>query len=581
MKIKIFTFGVSLYFCIVSCINASQEIHETQKQSIRKQGIHIEYTNFESNVVIFDVIREGRIIKTIRHRITLEQKKELNKKIIEQFYANQFDTIKISKDNLCIHLPNNNKTTVSYNKGIFWCNSNLSLEQFSANLKNYLNKCLKGPTRELLRRTFQDRAALNPNIDPYENRGRTVSEFQPMMENCYVIGIHVPELKGIIDITEVPSENDRRNSVRNYQSTLTIKATANLLIYKLDNNEFVEYHNFENNNECQRPLIIKTDDIKETVDYEILNNNDPVFDTIFNELSVALGASSMRMSQCCFPIGIVVKKVEGTFFESRGVPDIRIDAPVYIKSRKDGEDVFTGWGKTLNVASSYGDPFQENSYRLISGTAAERDLGVVHPWLGIAGYVSLGYDESGGNIDSNEYYKKLQFGTYGDLGYVSNKKIFSEWWIEIGCSYGFSGEYFSDVETKIEFDAEYYALNFNIHKRLYLSPIGLYNIFVAPGAGVEYRRTSVSGKYLDKETDNFIAKAIVNVGYNFSPDHELFLSFAFNKVFEDSFANYEGKDKEFNENVADDSGLVIQIGYAFHFSVISGGFWNQQYNTTP
>jgi len=590
MKIKIFSISVCLYFSITSLINASQEminasqritnpiydIHETQKQSIRKQGIHIEYTNFESNFVSFDVRQDGRFIKTIKHKIHLNQKKDLNKRIIEQFFANQFDTIKITKDNLFIVLPNN-QDKVPYNNGIFWCNSNLTLEHYSANLKNYLNKCLTTSTQTLLEVSLQKRSALNPNIDKYENRGLTDSELQPMMENCYAIGIHVPELKGAIDIKEVTSENGEKNPVRKYQSKLSIVATANLLIYRLDNNlkQFVEYHS--ENVECsQFPLIIETDSIEETVDYKILNKNNSVFDTIFNELSIALGASSMRLSQSCFPIGMVITKVKGTILESRGIPDIRIDAPFYVRSRIDGVDKYTGWGKTRSVASIHGDPLQVNKYRLISGKAKERSLGEVHPWMGIAGYVAIGHDESGGKSDLNENYKKIQFGTYGDLGYVLNQKSFSEWWIEIGGSYGYCGLSLEDED----FDVKYYALNFNIYKRLYLSPIGLYNFFVAPGAGVEYRRTNIIRKYSDVETDNLIAKAIVNVGYSFSPDHELFLSFGYNEVF-NGFGDYEGEDKILNESVADDSGLVIQFGYAFYLSKIAGGIWNPQYNTTP
>jgi hypothetical protein len=68
-----------LYFGIVSLISASQEINETQMEPIRKAGIHIEYTNFESNFVIFDVRQKAQTIRTIKHRLNLNQKKRKGK----------------------------------------------------------------------------------------------------------------------------------------------------------------------------------------------------------------------------------------------------------------------------------------------------------------------------------------------------------------------------------------------------------------------------------------------------------------------------------------------------------------------
>lgn len=79
MKTKIISFSVCLYFGIVSLISASQEINETQMEPIRKAGIHIEYTNFESNFVIFDVRQKAQTIRTIKHRLNLNQKKRKGK----------------------------------------------------------------------------------------------------------------------------------------------------------------------------------------------------------------------------------------------------------------------------------------------------------------------------------------------------------------------------------------------------------------------------------------------------------------------------------------------------------------------
>jgi len=549
-KCNVFFLCIYLYLAIIPISFASQEVHESQRHSVRKSGVHIEYTNFESNYVSFDVKYNSRIINTIKYKIYPKQKKYINKKIIETFLSNEFDRIRIIKNKLILYLPDGKKkVSVSYNGGIYWDKPKQTLEKFSSQLNTYLNERIQGPAKKLLIKSLPYRDRYGNKIDRIDNRGLSASELKELMETCYAFGIHVPKLKGVINIDEIKktyTKNGVKQTRTYYKSTMEIDAEARLLIYYLDinTNQFVLYTTKYTTN----PIILGSGSISESKEYNNKTYNDrKLFENCLEKFANALAANALYCSQREFLSCFSIEDVQGFTFFSKGMPNIRMDAPINVKKYIDADIVFSGWGKARHVSVNIDDETQKNNYQLIGGKVEEKDLGCVHPWTGVFSYGTIGKDDSGGS------FSKLQIGSYLDLGYAANQKLLSEIWFDSALIYGF-GEFGTD-EVTLDLDATYYAVNFNVYKRLYLSPLSIY---IAPGLGFEYRRTMISYYSEEYETNSMIAKAIVNAGYNISPDQELFISMAYNKLF--------------NEDDLDDSGLVIQCGFAFHTPVI-GGLW--------
>jgi len=567
MNNKILLLSICLCFGVISFAIADQEVHKSQMQSVRKSGIHIEYTNFESDYVTFDVKFKSRIIDTFQQKITLEQKRRINEQIILRFLENQFDRIRITKNELIFILPDGKKTkNVPYNRGIYWPKSNLSFEKYITTLRTYLNSRLNKSVKRLLIESFPDRSKYNPNkTDKHDNRGLTPSEIKPLMETCYAFGIHVPALNGTINIEEKKDTyevNGVEKTIIRYKTKMEINTIAKLIIYHFDvnSNQFVRL--VEKELQCGElesgPVFEQKecDGKREYKDREF-------FDKWFLTISKDFGMKSLHKSQCLFPIEIIFESLKGSTLTSQGKPDIRIDAPVHVLTTEDGDDIITGWAKTRKHSFNIDDPTQHNEYQLISGRAEPRDKGKVHPWTGIFAYGALGIDESGGS------FKKIQIGSYMDLGYLANKESLSEIWLDTAVSYGF-GDFVQEAIT-FDIDSMYYSASFNIYKRFYISPLSLY---VAPGIGVEYRRTRKrlpeiyeirlendyeTEKYY--ESDSWAAKAVINAGYNFSPNTELFFSVAYNKLFDVSGFEKDPNDSHLEDR---DMGMVIQCGLAFH-----------------
>ncbi len=316
----------------------------------------------------------------------------------------------------------------------------------------------------------------------------------------------------------------KKKHVHLYTTSVVSKASVELEIYKFDpeKNIYVPYKKLHESGLASHtetfPFIPATLlHIKEVVDRTVL-------------LAVKATALNLRMKlkrDDNFAIFTVVENVKGAEAKAKiGIlEDLRIDAPYIAIRNINGERKKVGLLKAVDVADNCKKD-AESGFRIINGSVEKGDIIREYPWSGI--FLDLGYGRYPYVISEDQIWEgDLSLNTFiiglkGDMGYITNRKVWKEVWTYMNLYLGFG-----KAKTRIKTLNKSFETGFSIGadmgvgKRIYLFKSGIYTEPSLTFLFRSYRMESLQGDELDISTLSFVGS--LEFGYTPSPDSEIFL----------------------------------------------------------
>jgi len=309
-----------------------------------------------------------------------------------------------------------------------------------------------------------------------------------------------------------------------------------------------------------------------------------VFATIIKEAMANLRVQIKQDRQ--FQVKAPIIQVDGNSL-TLGIgcqQDIRTDHPFNIERVVDGEIEHIGFAKIRdrgNNCLSLSENLRENSIAsAITGSYELYDLAFEQPWSGVFYSQSVGFEDATFSLDQQSIgggnRKFLTFSIVGDLGYILDSSILSEIWFDLSFGGGLMDNLYLDKFHNIEITAKQFAIsNFSLFKRFYLGSIGFYTDF-----GLKSGSKIYSYEYKDKNKnidttltfENLIIDPFLRLGYNFSPNFELFgnVGYSIPLSTKYEFQDKVEKDPFLNGDLTTFSGINLSFGFLIHMNFIGG-----------
>jgi|GEM_PF-3689899 len=374
----------------------------------------------------------------------------------------------------------------------------------------------------------------------------TMSEAEWLKNSGFAFALYFGELKGSVTIQEKRMPLPTGGSKKVYLTNIEFTDGFTLFVYKFMNGKFSKYSEIsikdEKKNDLMGSLLSQYGlgsgmGIPATSKPTLSDSKEKILDT-FNNVSKEsmITLNNLLKEDKAFKIISPLTNVQGddSILSIGCQEDIRIDHPFIIERNIDGKSTALGFIKIRksgnNCQSLPLEKRENSSATAISGKFENGDLALEHPWTGVFGVLKAGMDTSSLELDGKDVKGgNSMFGTISirsDLGYVTNVSALSEMWLDFGFGYGVG----DDIDlTKTEEpdieqifpNAKTMIFNLSLAKRLYFGHSAIYTDL---GIGGSYTNSIFDFNDGAKQftVASVIADPFVRLGYNFSPNIELF-----------------------------------------------------------
>ena len=456
-----------------------------------------------------------------------------SKALLKELNGKRYDSLKIMKGKLAIKTIFENIEIDSNVKNFSYDYGNES--DFKNKVKSYLNNNISPLMLRLLEKT-NDARYKEMSDKEQETFLSTIAKeesvplhfIKKLMNSAYVFAFHANKIKGSVSINQEERENKKKKKYLVYDTSISVKSEISLIIFHFDSekNQFKHYSTVKG----QKHSGGSSQDFRK---YPTKEKTTRDFNKAFGKIAKPSGSNinyKLKKDEN-FVIFATVDQLKDYDIKSRigEIEDLRIDAPYNIFQYQDGKRKEVGWIKARSVASekSYKKDYANyySDFDLINGSVEIKDQIKEHPWLGgflyigaVTNTISIneidGKSESGGGT-----YTGLNLGIKLDMGYVLNKKSFSERWLELNLNFGIGGDDIT-LNNNVYSDTTAITLGLDIVQRKNLKSYGWYWGYKY-GIGI----ASLSGKD-SSENELSVSAPTINLGLQFgflpSPKREYF-----------------------------------------------------------
>ncbi|MDX2471795.1 MAG: hypothetical protein QNL04_14590 [SAR324 cluster bacterium] len=487
--------------------------------------------------------------KTLEINSSLEKK--LNNIYLEKLVSSRFDKVVLAKDQVVITTAQGG--TISKSAGGL---PNFSFEtgsykQFKGKVEDFLGG-LNSPMQELLAAAkdaryaeMSDREKESFAVQKAKTLDMPVEFIEKLMNSSYVFALYLPKVRSSATITQVGRTMNGYVVGYSYVTRVNSPTRPKLLIYNYKAPEgdgkgkFVYYDTVDGDSghyseSVSRPFRPSLRDI----------------DFIFpRALLGSVNSSAKNLKQNLIKddlFAIVTPVTQASLFSLSAnigtLEDLRIDAPYRIKQTNAEEGVIgTGFAKARRVfknkykGNGKGEktqPVGDSQFDIVQGYGSMISSLQEHPWSGTFLYLGLdsvdyglteinGLEVTGGNELS-----AVRFGMNVDLGYTFNDAKLSETWFDASLFFGGGSDYAMVGDTQASTTPSFGGLAFDMYKRFYIGPTGVY---VSPFAGLAYYSSSYDVESIygyDNALDitSLILDVGVKTGLNLGPDWEIYFT---------------------------------------------------------
>ena len=487
--------------------------------------------------------------KTLKIDSVME--KRINNIYLEKLVSSRFDKVVLSKNQVIITTAKGGKISKSAGGLPNFSFETGSYTKFKGKVEDFLTG-LNEPMQELLAAAKDARYAEMSDqekesfaVQKAKTLDMPVEFIEKLMNSSYVFALYLPRVRSSATISQVARTMNGYVVGYSYVTRVDSPTRPKLLIYNYQapkgegKGKFVFYDKVEGDSgyyseSASRPFRPSLRDI----------------DFIFPQALLGSAKSSAKnLKQNLIKddlFAIVTPVTEASLFSLSAnigtLEDLRVDAPYKIKktTAEDGV-VGTGFAKARKVfnnkykADSNGtknQPLGDSQFDIVQGYGSIISSLQEHPWSGTFLYlgadsVNYGLTEIDGlTVTGGNEMSALRFGLSIDLGYTLNKANYSEVWFDANLFFGGGSDYATVGPTEASTTPTFGGLSFDMHKRFYIGPTG---VFVSPFAGLAYYSSSYSLESTDGydyslDITSMVLDLGVKTGVNLGPDWELYFT---------------------------------------------------------
>ena len=410
---------------------------------------------------------------------------------------------------------------------------------------------------------------------------------QALLNSAFAFSVYYGKISGKIIISEQIIDIPAIGKQKVYSTFIDIDDSLDLIIYKFTNRSFQEYKILKSGgSSLNLALSLIGLDPKNTITVSKPDSKDGkemIQNSIASIISNAIANFRVQIKKDRqFKIKTPILQVDGSslILGIGSQQDIRTDHPFLIERVIDGKIETVGFLKIRKRGNNClisPEKKRKNSIgSVIKGSYEVQDLAVEYPWSGKFTDFIIGTSQSGFKLNDENIgggnNKFLSFSMKADLGYIFDSPTFSEVWLGFNLGVGLADDLNLTNTENIEIVSQLSSFaNFSFAKRFYLGTIGVYTD-LGFQAGVEDYFYDFSSNQIKTSLNikNTVLNPFLTLGYNFSPDLEIFGKVGYTVPFstEYTFSDEVINDPFENQDLNGLAGINLSFGISIHSNFI-------------